>query len=235
MSGLHRDRANQGRHILCGLNCLPHLHPCRHHTRATGQTIARPRAAWQQKMVVNFIPKQRRNLLLYAQYRCNAKDDYAHTRHPDPSTLSHHPADWSGRNGRSLKRRLIEMKQTQREPHNSLFWEDHQIDFQCYYLPKYLWLAAETIVFVDGQEVARSGGFHLKESATGTFKHNETACTLELQLRSDFLAFRSVRYVLLINNQKVSEDRVYIQNWSAPAFNVTLIVLLYFFVRFYIL
>jgi len=88
-------------------------------------------------------------------------------------------------------------------------WEGHQIEIVCRLSGKYLLLATENIVKVDGSEVARSGGFSFTDLAIGSFQHNNDRVQIEL---STGAAAFTTKYVLRVNGIIISQGRLGIEN-----------------------
>ncbi len=50
-------------------------------------------------------------------------------------------------------------------------WRGHEIVIRGEVQAKYLWMASDTTVFVDGYQVAKAGGFTMRDVGEGTFMH----------------------------------------------------------------
>lgn len=87
-------------------------------------------------------------------------------------------------------------------------WQSHQIEINPFISPKYLLLAGETLLRVDGKEVARTGGFRFSEKGSGTFYHDGNPLPIELQLKGGFLY---VNYLLKIADNEVAKGKVKLQ------------------------
>lgn len=92
-------------------------------------------------------------------------------------------------------------------------WEDHSILVQTQPALKYLWLATETVVSVDGVEIGRSGGFRFTERLVGNFPHGHHSSELVLEMKSDFVTLVSIPYTLMIDGGPISKGRLEIENW----------------------
>ncbi len=87
-------------------------------------------------------------------------------------------------------------------------WQNHKIEINPFISPKYLMFAGETLLKVDGKEVARTGGFHFSEMACGTFNHDGESLPVELQIKGGFL---SINYLLKIADNEVAKGRINLQ------------------------
>ena len=92
-------------------------------------------------------------------------------------------------------------------------WEGHRILVHTQPAPKYLWLATETIVSVDGVEVGRSGGFGFSETLGGRFSHNDHASELVLEMKTDLVTLVSIPYTLFVDKEVISQGRLEIDDW----------------------
>jgi len=92
-------------------------------------------------------------------------------------------------------------------------WEGHNISIDSQPALKYLWFATETIIKVDGAEIARYGGFRFTEKITGKFPHNNSSSELALEIKVDLITLVSVPYKLEIDGNMVSQGRLKINNW----------------------
>ena len=95
-----------------------------------------------------------------------------------------------------------------------LQWEEHRIRLHCQPMAKYFWLATETVMLVDDEEIGRVGGFRFTEKIEGEFNsdNNETN-NIVLDIKVDLLTLISVPYKLFIDGEIVSDDRLNIDNW----------------------
>ncbi len=92
-------------------------------------------------------------------------------------------------------------------------WEGHNISIRSQPAIKYLWLAAETVVMIDGVEIARSGGFRFNEKLVEKFPHNNSSSELALEIKVDLITLVSVPYKLEIDDNVISQGRLKIDNW----------------------
>lgn len=102
-------------------------------------------------------------------------------------------------------------------------WQGHGIEIDAFISPKYLMLAGETLLKVDGKETFRTGGFHFSEMASGTFYHNGNPLPIELQLQGGFL---SINYLLKIADNEVSQGRLHLDRIGWACFFWALIGLI---------
>lgn len=86
-----------------------------------------------------------------------------------------------------------------------ILWEGHRIQIETRLAGRYVWLATETRVLVDGQEAARSGGFGLTEHASGQFRHGDRMVPLELEIRPGWFSWYDEKYKIRIAGQVVSQ------------------------------
>lgn len=63
-------------------------------------------------------------------------------------------------------------------------WQGHKIEILVYLSPKYLFLAAENSVKVDGKEVVRFGGFSLNYHVVGTFDCQGETTQIEVNTKA---------------------------------------------------
>jgi hypothetical protein len=103
-------------------------------------------------------------------------------------------------------------------------WEGHNIQIVCQPMPKYLWMATETVAKVDDREVCRGGGFGFTDKIRGKFGNNDLSHELALELKMDVVTLVSVPYKLQIDENVISEGRLRIDNW--PLFFIPTIVIL---------
>jgi hypothetical protein len=92
-------------------------------------------------------------------------------------------------------------------------WEGHNIHIHTQPAPKYLWLATETVVKVDGEEIGHSGGFGFTETLTGTFPHKDHSSELVLEMKVDLITLVSIPYKLEIDGEIISQGRLEINDW----------------------
>jgi len=81
-------------------------------------------------------------------------------------------------------------------------------------VPRYLWLATETVVKIDGGEIGRSGGFRFTEKLIGKFPHNNGLSELALEMKVDLITLVSIPYTLEIDGNIISQGRLKINNWA---------------------
>ncbi len=103
-------------------------------------------------------------------------------------------------------------------------WEGHDIQIISQPIPKYLWMATETVAKVDGKEIGRGGGFGFTDKIRGKFGNNNPPHELALELKMDLVTLVSVPYKLQIDQNVISEGRLRIDNW--PLFFIPTIVIL---------
>ena len=94
-----------------------------------------------------------------------------------------------------------------------LQWNGHNIQINLIPSPKYLWFASETILLVDGIEVARSGGFKLSSKIISKFLDKDRSVEICLELKSDIVTLVSVPYKLQIDGDTIAQGRADIDNW----------------------
>lgn len=63
-------------------------------------------------------------------------------------------------------------------------WQGHKIEISVYLSPKYLFMVAENLVKVDGNEVVRFGGFSLNYHVVGTFAHQGETTQIEVKTKA---------------------------------------------------
>jgi hypothetical protein len=102
-------------------------------------------------------------------------------------------------------------------------WEGHSIQIDTRPALKYLWMATETVVNVDGVEIGRIGGFRFTEKMSGEFIHNNNPCQLVLDIKVDLITLVSVPYQLSVDGGIISRGRLRIEDW--PLFLVPLAIL----------
>jgi hypothetical protein len=90
-------------------------------------------------------------------------------------------------------------------------WEGHKIEMKCFLSPKYLMTATESVLFVDGNKVGNTGGFHFTESAIGDFLHNGKSTKIELEIRGGIFTLSNVDYVLRIAGVPISYGKLNIE------------------------
>jgi len=89
-------------------------------------------------------------------------------------------------------------------------WEGHRIEITRRHSSRYFFFAGETILKVDGDEIAHSGGFHLTELATGSFQHDSEKSQIQVKTHGSLFPF-SVKYVLRVNGTVVSQGKIGIE------------------------
>ena len=92
-------------------------------------------------------------------------------------------------------------------------WAGHHILIRSEPAVKYLWLATETVVMVDGFEIGRSGGFRFTEKLVEKFPHNNSLSELALEMKSNLITLMSVLYKLEIEGNVISQGKLKIDNW----------------------
>lgn len=92
-------------------------------------------------------------------------------------------------------------------------WKGHNILIQSQPSLKYLWLATETVVKVDGVEIGHSGGFGLNEKIIGNFLNNNHSSELIFEMKTDLFTLVSIPYKLQINRRIISQGRLKINDW----------------------
>ena len=92
-------------------------------------------------------------------------------------------------------------------------WQDSTVDVQARLVPRYLWNTASIDVFLDGQQILRTGGqLGLTGSYSATFTHGGSTHTAELRWGFSGLSF-PFPYQLRIDGANVVVSRVRIRNW----------------------
>jgi hypothetical protein len=92
-------------------------------------------------------------------------------------------------------------------------WQGHNIQINTRPSPKYLWLATETVVKVDGEEIGHSGGFGFTETLIGTFPDNDHSSELALEMKVDLITLASIPYKLVVDGEIISQGRLEIDDW----------------------
>lgn len=92
-------------------------------------------------------------------------------------------------------------------------WEGHSIQINSQPMLKYLWMATETVVKVDGVEIGRVGGFRFTEKINGTFINNDRPRELILEMKVDLITLISIPYKLQIDGNVISQGRLKINDW----------------------
>jgi hypothetical protein len=90
----------------------------------------------------------------------------------------------------------------------TLEWEGHKIEMRIFFSPRFLMVATDTTLSVDGRLVARKGGLGLTETAAGSFKHKGKEIRSELQVRGNRSVFTRIPYVLRFDGLPVSEGKL---------------------------
>lgn len=103
-----------------------------------------------------------------------------------------------------------------------LEWEGHKIQINSQPMIKYLYIATETTVWVDGVEIVRVGGFRFTDKLSGKFLNNGQPSELVLEIKADLITFVSVPYKLQIDRAIISQGRLKINNW--PLFLVPITI-----------
>jgi hypothetical protein len=86
-----------------------------------------------------------------------------------------------------------------------LRWGNHPITITAKAVRRYLWLATETIVMVDGESVIRTGGFNSVERGSATFRNYDQICTVESEVKASLHSMRWVSYTLKVNGAILGE------------------------------
>jgi len=81
-------------------------------------------------------------------------------------------------------------------------WQGNKIEISVHLSPKYLFLATENLVKVNGKKVAELGGFSLKNHVVTTFDHQEKTTQIEIQTKAGLFL---PNYLIKINDQVVME------------------------------
>lgn len=97
----------------------------------------------------------------------------------------------------------------------TLEWEGHRIELRCFLSPRYVFMAGESVVLVDGKPAGRAGGFRFAESAAGTFEHDGNPTRIEFEVRNGFFTSARADYVLRIGGKPVSQGKVAIGRTGA--------------------
>lgn len=105
-------------------------------------------------------------------------------------------------------------------------WRDHVISVHTQPSPKYLWLATETVLIIDGEKIGRSGGFGLTERITGRIRGKRRASEIVLETKAGLFTLVSIPYTLWINGKVVSQGDLRIDRWFLFFVPVTTFALL---------
>lgn len=103
-------------------------------------------------------------------------------------------------------------------------WEGHTIVVDSRPVLKYLWMATETVVTVDGAEIGRSGGFGLHEKTVGTFSDPQGTHKLLLEHGSDLMTVVTFPYKLQIDGKVISQGRMRMTDWPLAMVGTVVIV-----------
>jgi hypothetical protein len=90
----------------------------------------------------------------------------------------------------------------------TLEWEGHKIEMRIFFSPRFLMVATDTTLSVDGRLVARKGGLGITETAAGWFNHKGREIRSELQVRGSRSVFTKIPYVLRLNGLPVSAGKL---------------------------
>jgi hypothetical protein len=97
----------------------------------------------------------------------------------------------------------------------TLEWEGHNIEMRIFFSPRFLMIATDTTLAVDGKRVARKGGLGITETATGWFDHKGREIRSELQVRGNRSVFTKIPYVLRLNGLPVSAGKLKLEGLAA--------------------
>lgn len=97
----------------------------------------------------------------------------------------------------------------------TLEWGGHDIEMRIYFSPRFLMVATDTTLTVDGRRVARKGGVGISETARGSFSHDGREVRCELEVRGNRSVFTMIPYVLRFDGQPVSEGRLRLEGLGA--------------------
>ncbi len=98
---------------------------------------------------------------------------------------------------------------------NIIEWEGHQIEIIDRFLPSHLFISGETIIKVDGREIA---DYDDMTSATeewntiGSFEHSGKKVYVELESRSALLGIGYPDYVLKIDGVAIHSGKLKVEN-----------------------
>ncbi len=97
-----------------------------------------------------------------------------------------------------------------------LEWKGHKIQIDCRLAARYFWAATETVILVDGVEIARNGGFRLTENTTGKIIEDNLSRQISLVVKVDAFTFATAPYKLFIDEILIAQGRLRINNriWS---------------------
>jgi hypothetical protein len=92
-------------------------------------------------------------------------------------------------------------------------WQGSTVDVQARLVPRYLWNTASIDVFLDGQQILRTGGgFKFTGSHSTPFNHAGSTHMAEVSWGFCGLSF-SIPYQLRVDGTPVAASRVQIRNW----------------------
>lgn len=98
---------------------------------------------------------------------------------------------------------------------NTIEWIGRQIGMRCFISPRYLFLATETELSVDGTVVARTGGFSFTESCIATVQNQGKQSKMELEIRSGLFTMFNADYVLRVDGSPISSGKISIERIAA--------------------
>ena len=127
------------------------------------------------------------------------------------------------------KRRLVDPLSSQ--PHNDRFkaspskgekqesfdWEGHQIVIRAVLPAKYLWMATQNQLWIDGKLAASSGGMNFSSQAECTIEHNGGKVRVTLQTRTRLSLSGGGEYDFRINNVSYRKGQLRSEiSWLVP-------------------
>lgn len=115
----------------------------------------------------------------------------------------------------------------------TVYWEGRKLELQIFFSWRFLMFATDTVLSVDGQEVARKGGIGVSETAIGYFHHQGSTVRAELQVKGGIKVFTMIPYTLRLDGTEVSSGQLRLERlpaaiafWSILAGLLTRIMLL---------
>ena len=92
-------------------------------------------------------------------------------------------------------------------------WNDNTVEIRMYYSPRYGYFAGETDVAVNGQFVARSGGFTFTDSAEGRFADQDGAAhDIEVQTLTGLNSLSNGEVIVRIDGFVVHQGKASVEN-----------------------
>lgn len=104
-------------------------------------------------------------------------------------------------------------------------WNGHHIQVHIQPSLKYLWLATETVIYIDDVEAGRNGGITFNEKTNIKFINNGRPIDLTLEVKSDWKTLVSIPYLLSIDGALFSQGRLKISDWYLTLIMPMLLIL----------